>query len=52
VRHPNYIVVVLEIALLPLALGSWPLALGFSLVNAIVLTWRIRVENATFSKRR
>jgi methyltransferase len=52
VRHPNYIVVVLEIALLPLALGSWPIALGFSIVNAIVLAWRIKVENATFSTRR
>jgi methyltransferase len=51
-RHPNYLVVVLEIALLPLALGSWPLALGFSIVNAIVLAWRIRAENATFPDRR
>ena len=50
-RHPNYLVVVLEIALLPLALGSWPIALGFSLVNAIVLAWRIRTENATFVDR-
>src|SRR5215510_5979413 len=40
-RHPNYVVVVLEIALLPLALGSWPIALGFSVVNAVVLAWRI-----------
>ncbi|HET6160913.1 MAG TPA: isoprenylcysteine carboxylmethyltransferase family protein [Dongiaceae bacterium] len=52
IRHPNYVVVVLEIALLPLALGSWPLALGFSIVNAIVLAWRIKVENATFLARR
>jgi len=51
-RHPNYIVVILEIALLPLAVGSWPIALGFSIVNAIVLAWRIRVENETFSVRR
>jgi methyltransferase len=51
-RHPNYLVVMLEIALLPLALGSWPLALGFSLVNAILLAWRIRVENATLIDRR
>lgn len=51
-RHPNYLVVVLEIALLPLALGSWPLALGFSLVNAVLLTWRIRTENATLASRR
>lgn len=52
IRHPNYLVVVLEIALLPLALGSWPIALGFSIVNAIVLAWRIRTENATFPGRR
>ena len=50
-RHPNYLVVSLEIALLPLALGSWPLALGFSLANAIVLAWRIKVENRTFLTR-
>jgi methyltransferase len=50
-HHPNYLVVVLEIALLPLALGSWPLALGFSIVNAILLAWRIKVENATLSTR-
>jgi methyltransferase len=50
-RHPNYLVVVLEIALLPLALGSWPLALGFSIVNAILLAWRIKVENAALSTR-
>ena len=51
IRHPNYLVVVLEIALLPLALDSWPLALGFSIVNAIVLAWRIRTESATFRGR-
>jgi methyltransferase len=51
-RHPNYLVVTLEIALLPLALGSWPLALGFSVVSAILLAWRIRVENATLIDRR
>jgi methyltransferase len=50
-RHPNYLVVVLEIALLPLALGSWPLALGFSIVNAILLAWRIRVEEAALADR-
>ena len=52
IRHPNYLVVVLEIALLPLAVGSWPLALGFSIVNAIVLAWRIRTEEATLASRR
>ncbi len=52
IRHPNYLVVVLEIALLPIALGSWPLALGFSIVNAVVLAWRIRTEEATLAPRR
>ena len=51
-RHPNYLVVVLEIALLPLALGSWPLALGFSIVNAILLAWRIRAEEIALATRR
>jgi methyltransferase len=43
---------VLEIALLPLALGSWPLALGFTVANAIVLAWRIRTEETTLAPRR
>ena len=44
VRHPNYLVVVGEIALLPLAFGLWQIALIFSLLNAVVLTIRIRAE--------
>jgi methyltransferase len=44
-RHPNYWVVVLEIAVVPLALGLPAFALIFSLANAAVLTVRIRVEN-------
>jgi len=51
-RHPNYVVVVLEIALLPLALGSWQLALGFSIANAGALFLRIKAEEATLEKRR
>ena len=44
--HPNYLVVVGEIAVLPLCLGLHELALAFSLANAAVLTVRIRAENA------
>lgn len=51
-RHPNYLVVALEIALLPLALGSWPLAAGFSVINAILLAWRIRTEDRALAGRR
>ena len=44
VRHPNYLVVMAEIALLPLAFGLWQVALLFSLLNAAVLAVRIRAE--------
>ena len=44
VRHPNYLVVIGEIAVLPLAFGLWQVALLFSLLNAIMLVVRIRAE--------
>jgi methyltransferase len=44
VRHPNYLVVIGEIAVLPLAFGLWQAALLFSLLNAAVLAIRIRAE--------
>jgi methyltransferase len=44
-RHPNYAVVVAEIAVVPLALGLPLLAFGFSLANAAMLAYRIRIEN-------
>lgn len=44
VRHPNYMVVIGEIALLPLAFGLWQVALIFSAANALVLALRITVE--------
>jgi methyltransferase len=45
-RHPNYAVVAAEIALLPLAFGLWWHAALFSALNAALLVWRIRVEDA------
>jgi len=44
-KHPNYVVVALEIATLPLAFGLWQLALLFSLSNAAALAVRIGAEN-------
>ena len=44
-RHPNYLVVVLEIAVVPLALRLPLFALVFSLANAALIAYRIRVEN-------
>jgi methyltransferase len=42
--HPNYVVVVIEIATLPLAFGLGTYALVFSLLNGIILAIRIRAE--------
>lgn len=50
-RHPNYAVVMAEIAILPLAFGAWEIALMFSILNGAVLGWRIRVENAALAIR-
>lgn len=44
-RHPNYVVVALEIAVVPLALRLPLFALVFSAANAALLTYRIGVEN-------
>jgi len=49
VNHPNYLVVVAEIAVLPLVFGLWQVALVFSLLNAAVLAIRIRAENRALS---
>jgi methyltransferase len=43
-RHPNYIVVIIEVALLPIAFGLFVFAIIFSVANAVLLAWRIRVE--------
>jgi methyltransferase len=52
VRHPNYLVVAGEIAVLPLAFGAWEIALIWSVLNAALLFHRIRVEDAALSARR
>jgi methyltransferase len=44
-KHPNYLIVALEIAVVPLALGLPLFALIFSAANAAVLGYRIRIEN-------
>jgi len=51
-RHPNYWVVVGEIAVLPLVFGEIAVAIVFSILNAVMLAWRIRVEDAALAERR
>ncbi|ARO22610.1 isoprenylcysteine carboxyl methyltransferase protein [Rhizobium sp. TAL182] len=45
-RHPNYTIVVCEIAALPLAFGLPVYAIVFSLFNAAILHVRVKAENA------
>jgi methyltransferase len=50
VNHPNYVVVIAEIAVLPLVFGLWQVALIFSVLNAAILTVRIREENRALGR--
>ncbi|QFG70177.1 isoprenylcysteine carboxyl methyltransferase family protein [Ornithinimicrobium pratense] len=43
--HPNYVAVVLEGVALPLVHGAWVTAAVFTVLNAWLLTVRIRVED-------
>ncbi len=45
VSHPNYCVVVAELFILPMVFGLLWFGILFSILNAIVLTIRIRAEN-------
>ena len=45
IKHPNYLIVVAEIALIPLIFHLYYTAVVFTLLNAIMLTVRIREEN-------
>ncbi len=45
IKHPNYIIVIIEIAVIPLAFHLYYTAVIFSFLNAIMLYVRIREEN-------
>ncbi|MQA80164.1 MAG: hypothetical protein GEV10_17050 [Streptosporangiales bacterium] len=49
-RHPNYVAVVVEGIALPLVQTAWITALAFTALNAVVLTVRIRSENAALAQ--
>jgi len=51
-NHPNYLIVTLEIAVLPLVFGLWRIALLFSLLNAAILAIRIGEENRALASLR
>jgi methyltransferase len=45
IKHPNYVIVVLEIAIIPLAFHLYYTAIIFTILNALMLTVRIKKEN-------
>ena len=49
-RHPNYVVVAVEVATFPLIFGAWVTALVFSVLNAALLFVRIREENQALAE--
>jgi methyltransferase len=50
-RHPNYLLVAAEIAVLPMIFGAWKIALIFTIATAFLLVWRIRVEEVALGLR-
>ena len=51
-RHPNYLLVVLEIFTAPMVLGLFPIAFLFSGFNGALLALRIRVEDDALTDMR
>jgi methyltransferase len=49
-RHPNYLAVIVEIVALPMIHTAWITAFSFSILNAWMLTKRIRCEEKALSK--
>ncbi len=50
-RHPNYAIVAAEVAVLPLAFGAWRIALIFTILNGMLLAWRIPAEEKALAGR-
>ena len=51
-RHPNYVLVIAEIAVLPLAFGAVSIAVSFSALNLMLIVRRIRIEESVLAPRR
>ena len=51
-RHPNYLLVIAEIAVLPLAFGALAIATVFSALNLVLILRRIRIEDSFLAPRR
>ena len=45
VKHPNYLIVIAEIAIIPLVFHLYFTAITFTVLNAIILSVRVKEEN-------
>lgn len=50
-RHPNYLVVAAEIALLPLAFEEYEISIIFTICNGLLLAYRIKLEDRSLAVR-
>ena len=48
--HPNYLVALAEIAVVPLMFGAWRMALVATVLKLLVLRTRIRIENRALAE--
>jgi len=51
-RHPNYMLVIAEIFVTPMMFGLWEIAILFSVLNAVMLYVRIKVEEKALASLR
>jgi methyltransferase len=51
-RHPNYLLVIAEIAVLPLTFGAVSIAAIFSALNLVLIARRVRIEDGVLACRR
>jgi methyltransferase len=52
IRHPNYLLVLLEVPLLPLAFSMTWFAALYAVLNIAMLAWRIRIEDQALQPSR
>ena len=45
IKHPNYVIVIAEIAIIPLVFHLYYTAIAFTMLNAIMLSVRVKEEN-------
>jgi methyltransferase len=51
-RHPNYALVIAELAVLPIAFGAITVAIAFSALNLMLILRRIHIEDHALAPRR